>query len=77
MLKEGAAIQISIKAKVTASRMVNRMLKDRGMKNPMSNVTIVKNMVIILMNVERNSKIWQVELVQISLRKISAKIIFF
>ena len=77
MLKEGAAIQISIKAKAAASRTVSRMLKDKGMINPMSSVTIVKNMVIMLMNVERSSKIWQVELVQISLRKIAAKIICF
>ena len=57
MLKEGAAIQISIKAKAAASRVVSRMLKDKGMINPMSNVTIVKNMVIMLMNVKRRSKI--------------------
>ena len=56
MLKEGAAIQISIKAKVVASRVASRMIKDKGMINPMSNVTIVKNMVIMLMNVERRSR---------------------
>ena len=77
MLKEEAAIQISIKAKAVASKVVSRMLKDKGMISPMSNVTIVKNMVIMLMNVERSSKKWQVELVQISLRKIAAKIICF
>ena len=74
MLKEGATIQISIKAKAAASRVVSRMLKDKGMIIPMSNVTIVKNMVIMLMNVERSSMIWEIELVQISLEKISAKI---
>ena len=74
MLKEGAAIQISIKAKAAASKVVSRMLKDKGMISPMSNITIVKNMVIMLMNVERSSKIWQVELVKISLRKIETKI---
>jgi len=77
MLKEGAAIQISIKAKA-ASKVDSRMIKKgRGMISPMSNVTIVKNMVIMLMNVERSSMIWEVELVQISLEKISAKIICF
>ena len=50
MLKEGAAIQIGIKAKAAASRLVSRMLKDKGMINIMSNVTIVKNMDIMLMN---------------------------
>ena len=74
MLKEGASIQIRIKAKVATSKVVSRMLKDRGMISPMSNVTIVKNMVIMLMNVERSSMIWEIELVQISLEKISAKI---
>ena len=57
MLKEGAAIQISIKAKAAANRMVSRMHKDKGMISPMSNVTIVRNMVIMLMNVERRNKI--------------------
>ena len=56
MLKEGAAIQISITAKA-ASKVDSRMIKDKGMTNPMSNVIIVKNMVIMLMNVERRSKI--------------------
>ena len=77
MLKEEAAIQISIKAKAAASRVVSRMLKDRGMISPMSNVTIVKNMVIMLMNVEISSMIWEIELVQILLEKISTKIICF
>ena len=77
MLKEGAAIQISIKAKATSSKVDSRMIKDKGMINPMSNVTIVRNMVIMLMNVERSSMIWEIELVQISLEKISAKIIYF
>ena len=77
MLKEGATTQISIKAKVATSKVVSRMLKDRGMISPMSNVTIVKNMVIMLMNVERRRMIWEIELVQISLEKISAKKIRF
>ena len=42
MLKEGAAIQISIKAKAAASKVVSSMLKDKGLTNPISNVTIVK-----------------------------------
>ena len=60
MLKEGATIQISI--------------KDKGMINPMSNVTIVKNMDIMQMNVGRSSMIWVIEQMQISLEKILAKI---
>ena len=73
---EGATVKITATTKA-ASKVDNRMIKDKGMANPMSNVTIVKNMVIMLMNVERISKIWQVELVQISLEKIAAKIICF
>ena len=42
ILKEGGAIQISIKAKVVAGKVVSIMLKDRGMISPMSNVTTVK-----------------------------------
>ena len=57
MLKEGAAIQTRNKAKVAASRVVSNMLKDKGMINPMSNVTIVKNMDIMQMNVKRSSMI--------------------
>ena len=67
MLKEGAAIQINIKAKAVARKVVSRILNDKGMINPISNVTIVKNMFIMLMNVERSNMIWEVELVQISL----------
>ena len=74
MLKEGAAIQISIKAKVAASRVVSRMLKDKGMINPMSNVIIVKNMDIMKINVGRSKIIWVIDPVQISLEKISANI---
>ena len=77
ILKEGATIQISTKAKAGANRVVSRMLKEKGMINPVSNVTIVKNMVIMLMNVERSRMIWEVELVHISLEKISTKIICF
>ena len=54
---EGATVKITAMAKAAASRMVSRMLKDKGMISPMSNVTIVKNMVIMLMNVERRRKI--------------------
>ena len=50
---EGATVKVTAMAKTTT----NGILKDRGMLNPMSNVTIVKNMVIMLMNVERRSKI--------------------
>ena len=57
MLKEGEAIQISIKAKAEASKVVSSMLKDKGMINPMSNVTIVKNKGIMQMNVGRSSMI--------------------
>ena len=74
---EGATVKVTATVKVAANKVDSRMHKDKGMINPMSNVTIVKNMVIMLMNVERSSKKWQVELVQISLRKISAKIICF
>ena len=74
---EGAIVKITATAKAAASRVVSRMLKDKGMIIPMSNVTIVKNMVIMLMNVEISSMIWEVELVKISLEKILAKIICF
>ena len=53
---EGATVKISIKAKTATNRTVSRMHKDKGMISPMSNVTIVKNMVIMLMNVDRKSK---------------------
>ena len=55
MLKEEAAIQIRTKAKAAANKEDNIMLKDKGMKNPMSNVIIVKNMGIMQMSVGRNS----------------------
>ena len=54
--KEGATVKVTATAKA-ASKVDSRMHKDRGMTNPMSNVTIVKNMVIMLMNVERRNKI--------------------
>jgi len=57
MLKEQASIQIKTKAKATANKVNNIMLKDKGMKNPMSNVIIVKNMGIMQMNVGRSSMI--------------------
>ena len=57
MLKEEAAIQIRTKAKATTNKVDNIMLKDKGMKNPMSNVTTVKNMGIMQMNVGRNNMI--------------------
>ena len=41
MLKEEAAIQIRTKAKAAANKEDNIMLKDKGMKNPMSNAIIV------------------------------------
>ena len=55
MHKEEAAIQIRTKAKAAANKEDNIMLKDKGMINPMSNVTIVKNMGIMQMNVGRSS----------------------
>jgi len=52
---EGATVKVTATAKA-ASKVDSRMLKDKGMTNPMSNVTIVRNMVIMLMNVERRSR---------------------
>ena len=57
MLKEEAAIQIRTKAKTAANKVDSIMLKDKGMKNPMSNVIIVKNMGIMQMNVGRSNMI--------------------
>ena len=57
MLKEEAAIQIRTKAKAAASKENNIMLKDKGMKNPMSNAIIVKNMGIMPVIVGRSSMI--------------------
>jgi len=57
MLKEEAIIQIRTKAKAAANKEDNIMLKDKGMKNPMSNVITVKNMGIMPMNVGRSSMI--------------------
>ena len=57
MHKEEAAIQIRTKAKAAANKEDNIMLKDKGMKNPMSNVITVKNMGIMQMNVGRSSMI--------------------
>ena len=57
MLKEEAAIQIRTKAKATVNKENNIMLKDKGMKNPMSNAIIVKNMGIMPVNVGRSSMI--------------------
>ena len=57
MLKEEATIQIKTKAKVAVKKVDNIMLKDKGMKNPMSNVIIVKNMGIMQMNVGKSSMI--------------------
>ena len=76
MLKEEAAIQTRTKAKAAANKVENIMLKDKGMINPMSNITIVKNMGIMQMNVGKSSMIWIIDIVQISLEKISAKIIY-
>ena len=55
--KEEAAIQIRTKVKAAANKEDNIMLKDKGMKNAMSNVIIVKNMGITQMNVGRSSMI--------------------
>ena len=57
MLKEEVAIQIRTKAKAAANKVNNIMLKDKGMKNPMSNAIIVKNMGIMPVNVGRSSMI--------------------
>ena len=57
MLKEEAAIQIRTKAKAAVNKVDNIMLKDKGMKNPMSNVITVKNMGIMPMNAGRSSMI--------------------
>jgi len=57
MLKEEATIQIRTKAKAAANKEDNIILKDKGMKNPMSNVITVKNMGIMPMNVGRSSMI--------------------
>ena len=57
MLKEEAAIQIRTKAKAAANKVDNIMLKDKDMKNPMSNAIIVKNMGIMPVNVGRSSMI--------------------
>ena len=57
MLKEEAALQIRTKAKAAANKVDNVVLKDKGMKNPMSNVIIVKNMGTMPVNVGRNSMI--------------------
>eukprot|EP00253_Pinus_taeda_P019893 PITA_19893 len=50
ILKEEATIQIRINAKGAVNEVDNIMLMDKGMKNPMLNVTIVKNMAIMQMN---------------------------
>ena len=57
MLKEEATTQIRTKAKATANKEINIMLKDKGMKNPMSNAIIVKNMGIMPVNVGRSNMI--------------------
>ena len=57
MLKEEATIQIRTKAKAAVNKEKNIMLKDKGMKNPMSNAIIVKNMGIMPVNVGRSSMI--------------------
>jgi len=55
--KEEVAIQIRTKVKAAANKVDNIMLKEKCMINPMSNVTIVKNMGIMQMNVGRSSMI--------------------
>ena len=57
MLKEEATIQIRTKVKEVANKVDNIMLKDKGMKNPMSNVIIVKNMGTMQMNVGKSNMI--------------------
>jgi len=57
MLKEKETIQIRTKAKVVPNKVDNIMLKDKGMINLMFNVTIVKNMGIMQMNVGRSNMI--------------------
>ena len=57
MLKEEAAIQIRTKAKAAANKEDNIMLKDKGMKYPLSNVITVKFIGIMLVNVGRSSMI--------------------
>ena len=57
MHKEEATIQIRTMAKAAANKEDNIMLKDKGMKNPMSNAIIVKNMGIMPVNVGRSSMI--------------------
>jgi len=57
ILKEEATIQIRTKAKATANKEDNIMLKEKGMKNAMSNVITVKNMGIMQMNVGRSNMI--------------------
>ena len=57
MLKEEAALQIRTKAKAAANKENNIMLKDKGMKNPMSNAIIVKNIGIMPVIVGRSSMI--------------------
>ena len=53
---EGATMKIRAMANATASKVdINtNMLMDKGMKNPMSNVIIAKNMGTMPMNVERS-----------------------
>jgi len=55
--KEEEAIQIRTKAMAAPNKVDNVMLKDKGMKNLMSNVIIVKNMGTMQMNVGRSSMI--------------------
>lgn len=56
-----------------SNKVDNIMFKDKAMKNPMSNVIIVKNMGTVQMNVGRSSMILVIDLVQISIEKISVK----
>ena len=48
---EGATVKITAMTKAAANRVVNRMHKDKGMTNPMSNVIIARNMGTMPMNV--------------------------
>ena len=48
---ERAIVRIKATAKETSSKVDTNMLMDKGMKNPMSNVIIAKNMGSMPMNV--------------------------
>ena len=51
ILMEGAIVRIKATAKATVNKVDTNMLMDKGMKNPMSNVIIAKNMGTMPMSV--------------------------